>query len=505
VYLFAPKINDTTVFIRPNNNQSIMQKCYFLFLFLFLSTTSIAQNKLETFLHQFVNDPELEHASISFSAIDIKKNRVFAQRNPQKALIPASSMKVITTGSAIAILGKDYKFKTLLEYSGQIKNGVLDGNLYICGTGDPSLASPIMEGVPDKEQLMQEFVQAIQKKGIRQINGAVIGDGSYFESRTVPPSWQWGDIGNHYGAGVSGLNYHDNLYYIYFKKNKSYGATPEIDKIVPKVPYLKFDNQVTSAGSRTGDNAYVYVAPYGTEVTIRGTIPRGYGTFDIKGAVPNPELLAADQLHNALEAAGVAIQKRPTTTRKVAKEKRTIFHTHYSPTLLDICKHTNEESRNMYCEALVKTIGKKLKGEASTSDGVAAIKDFWRGRGLDMKGFFMKDGSGLSARSGVTTKTMAEIMRKLYIDKKTFGDFYNQLAIAGQTGTLKHIGRNSSAEGNVHAKSGSMNRIRSYTGYVTTKSGTLLSFSVIVNNYSCSGWAMKKKLEKLMIAMAETQ
>lgn len=489
----------------PSSTFSIVNKLLFLFCLISSLQVIEAQTKLETALNSLVNDAELKYASLSFCAIDIKSNQIFAQRSPNKALIPASSMKVVTTGTALAILGKDYRFKTYLEYSGSISNGTLNGNIYICGTGDPSLASPKMEGVTSKETLLANFIAAIQKLGIKKINGAIIGDGSFYEARSIPPSWQWGDIGNHYGAGVSGLNFHDNLYFINFQRAKNYGATPKIDNIDPLVPYLKFDNQVTSAGSRTGDNAYVYVAPYGTEVIIRGTIPKGSGVFDVKGAVPDPPLLAADQLYRNLQSKGIAVSRKPTTTRVATqKETRKTFYTYQSPTLLAICKHTNEDSRNMYCEALIKAMGKKVKGKGTTSDGVAAVLDFWRGRGLDMQGFFMKDGSGLSARSGVATKTMAQIMRKLYIDKATFGDFYNQLAIAGQTGTLKNIGRNSAAEGNVHAKSGSMNRIRSYTGFVKTKSGKMLSFSVIVNNYSCSGWAMKKKLEQLMIAMAET-
>ena len=158
----------------------------------------------------------------------------------------------------------------------------------------------------------------------------------------------------------------------------------------------------------------------------------------------------------------------------------------------------------MYCETMLKLIGAKVKGLGSTENGIAAVSDFWRERGLDMQGFFMKDGCGLSARNGVSAKTFAEIMRKMYLDKKTFNDFYNQLAIAGLTGTLKNFCKNSSAQNNMRAKSGSMNRIRSYTGYVTIKSGKTLSFSVIVNNYTCSGYMMKKKLETLLIALAES-
>jgi D-alanyl-D-alanine carboxypeptidase/D-alanyl-D-alanine-endopeptidase (penicillin-binding protein 4) len=464
-----------------------------------------AQTKIESALKSLEKDNDLKYASIGFCAIDIKTNQIYAQRAPTKALIPASSMKVITTGAALAILGSDYKFKTFLEYSGSISNGTLNGNIYIRGTGDPSLASPIMEGVLTKEALMAEFIAVIKKAGIKKINGAVVGDGSYFDDQVMIPTWQWGDIGNHYGAGTSGLNYHDNLYYIHFKRAKDYGSTPRVDHTVPNIPQLKFDNRVTSAGSRTGDNAYVYSAPYGTEVTLRGTIPKGSGLFDIKGATPDPTLLCAHDLRNALMAASIPVSKEASTQRLLKnKASRKKIHTHYSPSLTTICKHTNEASRNMYCEALLKTIGAKSKGLGSTNNGIAAITDFWRGRGLDMAGFFMKDGCGLSARNGVSPKTFAEIMRKMYLDKSAFGDFYNQMAIAGRTGTLRNMCRNSSAENNVRAKSGSMNRIRSYTGFVTTKGGKKLAFSMIVNNYSCSGYMMKKKLETLMIALAES-
>jgi D-alanyl-D-alanine carboxypeptidase/D-alanyl-D-alanine-endopeptidase (penicillin-binding protein 4) len=482
-----------------------MHKSLWVTLLLSLPLLLSAQTKIEAALKSFENDNDLKFASIGFCAIDIKTNQIYAQRSPNKALIPASSMKVITTGSALAILGSDYQFKTFLEYSGSISNGTLNGNLYIRGMGDPSLASPIMEGVATKEALMAEFIAVIKKTGIKKINGSIVGDGSFFDDQVMIPTWQWGDIGNHYGAGTSGLNYHDNLYYIHFKQARDYGATPSVDYTVPNIPQLKFDNRVTSAGSRTGDNAYVYSAPYGTEVTLRGTIPKGSGLFDIKGATPDPTLLCAHDLRNALIAEGIAVSKEATTQHLLQdKAARRKIHTHLSPSLATICKHTNEDSRNMYCEALLKTIGAKVKGIGSTESGISVVTDFWRGRGLDMSGFFMKDGCGLSARNGVSPKIFAEIMRKMYIDKKTFGDFYNQMAIAGRTGTLRNMCRNSSAENNVRAKSGSMNRIRSYTGFVTTKGGQNLSFSMIVNNYSCSGYMMKKKLETLMIALAES-
>lgn len=464
-----------------------------------------AQTKLETALQTLEKDPELRYASIGFCAIDVNKNTLYAAKNPDQALIPASSMKVITTGAALATLGSDYRFATYIEYSGQLTNGVLKGNLYIRGTGDPSLGSPIMEGALERPLLMQQWVNSIKKAGITKIEGHIIGDGSHFDDQVLISTWQWGDVGNHYGAAVSGLNYHDNLYYLHFERNNTLGATPKINHTDPALSNYTFINKVTQAGSRTGDNAYIYAAPFGTQATVRGTIPKGSSSFGIKGALPDPPLLCAQDLRQALISNGIPVDKAATTQRQWNRqENRRKIHTHHSPTLATICKHTNEDSRNMYCEALLKAMGAKVRGTGSTNDGIAVVMDLWRNRGLNMQGFFMKDGCGLSARNGVSARTFAAIMRKMYLDKTQFGDFYNQLAIAGKTGTLRNIGRSSAAEGNVRAKSGSMNRIRSYTGYVTTRSGRLLSFSIMVNNYACSGYRMRKKLETLLIALAES-
>ena len=474
------------------------------FLFFILIAQIHAQSNLETTLLQFDQDPDLKYATFGFCAIDINRNRVVAQRNPNKALAPASSLKVVTTGVALATLGADYQFETYLQYDGSLQNGVLSGNLYIKGTGDPTLGSPFMKDVPSTEALMNSFVEVVRKQGIKKINGAVVGDASFFDPQSITPTWQWGDIGNHYGTGVYGLNIHDNLYYIVFQQSSKFGAKPKIKHFRPSVPNLKMENLVTNAGRRTGDNAYVYVAPYGENAYVEGTIPVGSSEFEVKGAVPNPPLLAANLLKNALVEQGIQVSKGATTQRILkARAERNTFYTHLSPKLVDIVKHTNEESRNMYCEALIKAIGLKRLQKATLVDGLAAVTEFWRSRGIDTRSFFIKDGSGLSARNAVTAKTMAQIMRKMHIDKVNFHDFYNQLAVVGKTGTTQRLCLGTSAVGNIHAKSGSMNRIRSYTGYATTKKGNLLSFSMIINNYSCSGYVMRKKFEKLMIAMAE--
>lgn len=462
-----------------------------------------AQSKLEVMLTALEQDPDLKYAGLGFCAINVTENRIIAQRNPNLALIPASALKVVTTGTAVAILGANYKYKTYLQHDGTIEKGVLKGNLYLKGSGDPSLGSPVMGGVSTMEQLMATWVEAVKKAGITKVEGAVVGDGTHFEYQPVIPTWQWGDVGNYYGAGVYGLNIHDNMYFLTFQQNKTLGATPSIQKIHPDIPNFKLRNDLKNAASGTGDNAYIFAAPYSNSAFVNGTIPIGSGTFQVKGAIPNPPLYAAQLLQKMLTAAGIEVKKEASWLENPSAASRQTLHTYSSPALSEIVKHTNEDSRNMYCEAMVKSIGLQQKGVASTEMGLAAIADFWRERGVEMQGFFMMDGSGLSARNGISAKALTQIMRKMYVDKDQFGDFYNLLAVAGESGTLENVGRGTSAEGNVRAKSGSINRVRSYTGYVTTRKGTFLAFTVFVNNYTCSGSILRGKLVQLMVAMAE--
>lgn len=477
-----------------------MQKSLY-FILLLLSSPLIlgAQSSLESYLTSLERDPNLRHAGLGFCAIDMEQNTIIAQRNPNLALIPASSMKVVTTSTMLATYGKNYRFRTELQYDGEITGGVLKGNIYIKGYGDPTLGSPKIG--KSMYAILEDFSSEIQKLGITRIEGRVIGDASYFESDASVSSWQWGDIGNHYGTGSFGLNFHDNVYTMNFQLSSSSRRGPKLVGTVPQMPYLNIHNELRTGGS--GDNAYIFSPPYGEEIFVRGTLPAGSNTFSIEGSIPDPAHFTANMLTNALEQKGIAVSAGPSTIRKIGTTgSRKTFYTHRSERLYDIITRTNMRSVNMYCETFVRMLARKYKGVARHSSGVDAIVDFWKGRGLSMNGFFMDDGSGLSARNFVTTREMANIMRKIYVDKSSFPGFYETLPTAGQSGTLRNIGKGTKAEGNVHAKSGSMRRIISYTGYATTQSGRKIAFCMISNNHTCSNYSMRRKFATIMAAMA---
>ncbi len=452
-----------------------------------------------------ISAPGMKNASIGICVLEVESGKKIQSYNADMSLVPASSMKVITTSTALTLLGKDYRFKTELSYDGEItQDGILKGNIYIKGYGDPTLGTEKPEGTTTWKALMEEWAGVILSQGIKEINGDIIGDASYFETAALAPTWQWNDIGNYYGAGVFGLNINANSYELEFRQNPTVGQAPKIEKITPQIENLSFINEVVSAGRNTGDNCYIYGSPYQYTAFLRGTIPAGSSTFKVKGSIPEPAFTTASLLAQTLVRQGIKISGTASTIleRKrvgldVGSSKK-VFHTHSSMPLLDIVKITNEESINLYCEALLKTIGKKIKGEGSRNKGIEAIKEFWEERGIPSEGFFMEDGCGLSPRNGMSSKHIANILRKAYLDKNIGEDFKNALPIGGETGTLKYLFRNSLAKGRIWAKTGSMDRIRSYSGYAKTKSGKWLSFSIIINNYNGTSSDARQHLETLM-------
>ena len=198
---------------------------------------------------------------------------------------------------------------------------MLRGNLYLKGFGDPTLGSDQMNEAEELDVVMEKFRLAIQQKGIRKIEGQIIGDGSYYGTDVNCDTWQWNDLGNYYAAGVWGLNIHENLYYLRFRQNATLGQTPAIAAIEPFIDGLAFYNEVQSAKRGSGDNAYIYGAPYDFTRYVRGTIPVGSKLFSIKGSMPDPPLFAAQYFKDKLEEVGIASTRPATTYSCIAAER----------------------------------------------------------------------------------------------------------------------------------------------------------------------------------------
>lgn len=455
-------------------------------------------------VQRLANDFALRHGQVGVIVVDVATGQTLASQNPTMSLIPASNMKIVSTAAGLGILGADYQFQTELQYDGTIRDSVLYGNLFIKGSGDPTLASPLMDSVPSMNIVLDSFTNEIRRLGIKRIVGKIVGDGTAFEPQTAVPTWLWEDLGNAYGSGPSGLNFHENLYDLTFQQNQEAGTHPSVFSTVPYIPDFQLINEVKS---KTGgsDDAYIYATPYGSSGYVRGTIPTGTGKFTINGALPDPPLFAAWHLRKNLMEHGIEVTDS-ATTQLVLEQRvtpfvmRKTFFTWRSPKLSDIVIKANHESVNLYCEAIVRAIGLKQSGMGSNEEGTKSILRFWQSKGMDTEGVFMQDGSGLSPRNGITPLQLATMLRSVALDSVWFKAFYSSLPEPAKVGTMKNMFKNTpSVYGRLRAKSGTITRVKSYSGYVTTIDGRLLAFSAICNNFTCSQRDIRKKLEQFMV------
>lgn len=451
-----------------------------------------AFNKL---VQQTQQQSELERALFSVYVIDAN-GKVLSDYQSQQSMAPASVLKTITTASALELLGADFKFETKLAYRGKIDaTGTLQGDVYIIGGGDPTL------GNEDMSLLFSQWAQKIKAKGIKKIAGKVIGDASAYEPYLIPRTWIWEDIGNYYGSGACGLSINENLYELYFKPGKP-GYEAKVLRMKPKVPGIEFINEMKTGAVGTGDNGYIFGAPFTYKRYLRGSIPAGKAEFKIKGALPDPAKLCAYWLAEALQKSGVSSEGHEGVyeAEVIPKTSPTVLHTEYSKNLAEIVNKTNTKSVNIFAEAILKQVGLKMADEGSTEAGAEAVETYWAKKGIDMRGFFMEDGSGLSRYDGITTAQTAKILQAI-TKQSYFQNFYKSLAIAGETGTLRRMCKNTVAKGRVHAKSGSIKRVRCYAGYVESLSKGRLTFAIFINNYSGKYRDLTPYYEELMTAM----
>ena len=474
-------------------------KRFYIGLFMsVLALSLMGQTSLDARINKHLGSKDFKYAGISITVLDLESGSVVAGVNEHKVMIPASSQKVLTTFTALDILGEDFTFKTELSYSGKIDTeGNLKGNIYIVGSGDPTLGSRKFDEILPFKDLLKRISKEIKRAGILNIEGNIIADESIFNSYPISPSWQWNDLGNYYAAGAWGININENQYSIFLNKRAKIGNRPKISGYGPKVPGLDLSNEITVDSSNTGDNAYIFGGPYNYKKRIVGTIPAGKGNFSIKGSIPDPPYFLAYHVFEQLRKDGISAESYEALYEP-KKIKKNHIYTFESPPLRKIVRRANFESNNLYCESLLKTLATEEAKGGSGGLGIYILKKFLRKLKVKTESLHMEDGSGLSARNNINSMLLASFLRKYALKYDDMSSLTSLLPRAGATGTLSKMFRNSPAKGKVWAKSGSMDRVMSYTGFIKTKSGKWVSFAIITNGFSIKLKRMRVKLERIM-------
>jgi D-alanyl-D-alanine carboxypeptidase/D-alanyl-D-alanine-endopeptidase (penicillin-binding protein 4) len=472
-----------------------MLKSVFLNVIIFFWTVNgFTQNKGDFVFKKLAdlqNDVALIHASIGIAVADCSTAEILFESEPQLSLVPASVLKLVTTATALEVFGPEFRFQTKFAYAGKISNDTLIGDLQIIGGGDPTLGSKYFQETPN---FLAGWIKALQDMNIHVIKGNLILDASIYEAETIPDTWIWEDMGNYFGAGASGLSVFDNLYEIYLNSENNADKPTEVIRIKPEIPGLILKNEVRSSDLNS-DQASIFGSPMDANRVIRGTIPKGRTDFVVEASVPNSAALLANEFRNKLQAAGIVLSGE-TKFEKADLSGNNLAITQ-SPPLTDIISVINHESVNLFAEHLLKHLAFRRNGLGATKDGCKFVEQFWKEKGIDLNGFFMSDGSGLSRFNALTASQLVAIMSYMRTKSRYTSDFYQSLPTPG-SGTLASFNGKNFPDDCLHAKSGSMTRVRCYAGYLTTISGKQLAFAVLLNNFSCTQTEAIRKIEELL-------
>ena len=471
---------------------------------------SLATQQVVKTLEAMQAGPAVRFGTVALSVRRVRDGEEVIGYNARQSLPSASTLKLITTATALVVLGGNYTYTTTLEYDGAINDSVLTGNLYIRGTGDPSLGSWRFAGYADLETLLKSWAGAVKGAGIRKIQGRIVGDASLYADLTTPDSWPFSDLGNYYGASLSALNINENLFRVFFRPGKSINASATVLRTDPVLPYLTLQNTVTTDAAGTGDQVNIYGTPFMNQQWLTGKVPLGApaNEFSVKGALPDPAFFAAYALQMLLIQNNTSISSPPVSvggglvTAVPLGGKRTVLSRYKSPPLTELMRETNFQSINLYAEALLRTTALVLdKTVSSTAASVAVLTQFWKKKGVNLDGFRIRDGSGLSTVGALTADNMTGILSAMGREK-TFPQFYQAIPIVGQTGTVRNLARGTAAAGNVRAKSGSIEGVRAYAGYFTAADGEPMSFCVLVNKFTPGqNRTVTQQLERVFVEM----
>lgn len=445
-------------------------------------------------------DRDMLHASLSVSVRDAATGDAVYSYDAYRSLAPASLVKIFTTAAGFDMLGSAFRFTTTVGYVGEVdKKGVLHGDVYIIGGGDPLLGSyRFRQTQPDT--VFAAWQKALLSEGIHAVEGKVRYYAGIFDGQQLPDTWQWGDIGNYYAAGVCGLNFHENMFFINFNAGERVGFPASVAGMEPANLDVNLQNRVTTGEAGTGDQVVVYGEPSSNVRVCRGTVPVGKKGFGVRAAMPKPAETCAELFAVYLRKHGCRVSGSVEEVSVEPRDMNVALKYMTNPYYV-VAQYTNLTSNNTYAECIYKYLGYRRYGVGSYVNGGKALNDFFHQMGLAADGVHIVDGSGLSRQNRCTvdflTRFMAQVSRM-----EIYGDFLQTLGEVGKSGTVRNMNLGLPSDVKVYVKSGSMDGIASYAGYVVKGDGKAYSFAVISNGYDCTGDQMQSKLEKIIKEIA---
>src|SRR5213594_2048971 len=441
---------------------------------------------------------------------DAESGETLYEQNADKYFVPASNMKLFTTALALAKLGPDFRFHTTLETPGTISSeGVLSGDLVLVGRGDPNLSNrkfpyelkEEFDGSPEK--ILAELADALVAKGVKEISGDVIGDDSYFPRERYPNGWEIDDMVWEYGAAISAIVVDDNTVQLTLTAGEKAGDRVQA-AVSPATPDFMVQNDVSTSAADVKSDLTLTREPGSNLVVVKGTLPAKSAPRKLVLAIEEPAQHAAAIVKRLLEERGVRVAGVARARHDHAEPggDPVVLAEHVSVPLGDALKLINKISQNLHTEMLLRTVARQSGPWATPDELMKVPADFYAAVGIAPGDVIQTDASGLSRHDLVTPRAIVALLN--FAQKQPwFGPYYASLPVAGVDGTLEDRMKNTPAAGRIHAKTGSVEHVRTLSGFAETPGGRRLIFSFLSNNQGGKSHEAADALTGLCVAMIE--
>lgn len=431
------------------------------------------------------------------------QDQVLYQVNAAKLMMPASNMKVLTMAAAAERLGWDYRFETRLQTMASIEGGHLTGDLIVAGGGDPT-----MNARTKVEAIFDDWAARLRELGITTIDGRLIGDDNRFDDETFGAGWTLDNLPFGFAAPVGALQFHEDEVQLRLRAGDTVGAPAGVEIVQPESG-LVLENLLKTGTAGEAVEIGIRRWPRGRVLQVAGTIPLGTPELTRTASVDNPTEYFVRTLKTALVARGIGVQGEavdiddlpPATVGRDATGIGTLF-VHQSPPLTEVGKVMMTVSQNLYAETLVRALA-ATEGEPATAEtGRRVGRRVLESWDIPPDSFVYVDGSGLSRYNYVSAEALVRILMRMGTDPKHASVFPGTLPLAGEEGTLRQRFKNTRAQGNARAKTGSIDNARALSGYVNTLDGERLVFSILANHFTLPASQIEGVIDRLVERLA---
>lgn len=467
------------------------------------ATPASSLDALRARVEAILANPAVSAGTWGVAVRSLKTHEPVVEINAHRLLTPASTLKVLTLAVTADQLGWDYTFETRVAMTGSVKDGVLDGDLVVLGSGDPSFDD--WDGAATA--VFGSWAARLKELGITTIGGRIIGNDDVFTDEGYGSGWMWDDMAEDYSAPASGLQFNEGTAQIVITPGAP--GEPAMLSLTPSHTRFPMINRTATVAAGGATRLAHKALPLTPGAVVTGTIALDAPKQVRNVAIGNPTLYFANALRSALTANGIdvlggAVDADDLVDAPVV-DASSMTLSHRSPALPVLADTLMKLSQNLYAETFLRTLG-RLKGAGGDAEsGIDVVKKVLASWGAPVNELVLADGSGLSRYNLVSPALVVAVLEHVHADDRLRGPFIASLPVAGKAGTLSNRMKGTIAEGQVQAKTGSFTNARSIAGFVNSADGEPLVFDIMTNNYAAPTSQVDRVSDAIVAALAEFQ